>query len=77
MPDDRVGNVYQAFLKRFRLTSGSAIIITIVINCVINCIINCVKILSKSMLIYRYSTFSIERCQNLNRANNEFNYKIL
>jgi|694.fasta_scaffold76720_3 hypothetical protein len=69
MPDDRVGNVYQAFLKRFRLTSGSAIIITIVINCV--------KILSKSMLIYRYSTFSIERCQNLNRANNEFNYKIL
>jgi hypothetical protein len=73
MPDDRVGNVYQAFLKRFRLTSGSAIIITIVINCVINC----VKILSKSMLIYRYSTFSIERCQNLNRANNEFNYKIL
>jgi hypothetical protein len=73
MPDDRVGNVYQAFLKRFRLTSGSAIIITIVINCIINCI----KILSKSMLIYRYSTFSIERCQNLNRANNEFNYKIL
>jgi hypothetical protein len=73
MPDDRVGNVYQAFLKRFRLTSGSAIIITIVINC----IINCVKILSKSMLIYRYSTFSIERCQNLNGANNEFNYKIL
>jgi hypothetical protein len=69
MPDDRVGNVYQAFLKRFRLTSGSAIIITIVINCV--------KILSKSMLIYRYSTFSIERCQNLNGANNEFNYKIL
>lgn len=73
MPDDRVGNVYQAFLKRFRLTSGSAIIITIVINYNINC----VKILSKSMLIYRYSTFSIERCQNLNRANNEFNYKIL
>ncbi|MCE7980833.1 MAG: hypothetical protein DYG89_06545 [Caldilinea sp. CFX5] len=67
--DDKADNVCQAFPKRCRLTGTVAIIIAIVINRV--------KILSKSMLTYQYSTFSMERCQNLFNGNNEFGYKIL